>query len=197
MTFPLQILSLELDSSHNAVGMRDTLTLNIERTNISNDIIFNVYDSVEDIEYDLMQMQNISMITDSLGIINYEGDALKRYQDYGNPRYFLSISFLNLVEYSDDILSLSYQLLQNYPNPFNPVTRIEYDLPRVELVSLKIFDIMGREVKSLVDKTQRPGRQFALWDATNNLDELVSAGMYIYTIQAGKFRQTKKMLLLK
>ena len=67
----------------------------------------------------------------------------------------------------------------------------------MELVSLKIFDIMGREIISLVNKIQEPGRKYVLWDSTNSLGQSVSAGMYIYTIQAGKFKQTKKMVLLK
>ena len=87
--------------------------------------------------------------------------------------------------------------LQNFPNPFNPTTIIEYELPRAELVSLKIFDIMGREVISLVNKLQNPGQKFVLWDGINSLGQPVSAGMYIYTIQVGKFIQSKKMVLIK
>ena len=79
----------------------------------------------------------------------------------------------------------SYQLFQNFPNPFNPNTIIGYDLPKTELISLKIYDIMGREVISLVNEIQKPGRKFLIWDAKNNLGQTVSAGMYIYTIQAG------------
>ena len=97
----------------------------------------------------------------------------------------------------DQLIPKTYQLAQNYPNPFNPITKIEYELPKTELISLKIFDIMGREVVSLVNEVQKPGHKFALWNATNKLGQSVSAGTYIYTIQAGKFRKTKKMVLLK
>ena len=158
MIFPLQVLSLELDSLENLVGIQDTLTLNIDQTNLPIGMYFNIYDSVAGIEYDFNQTQNISIITDSLGIINYEGSGpLNRYLNYGNHRYFVSISFSNLNVNSNNNNPGSYQLFQNFPNPFNPTTIIEYELPRAELISLKIFDIMGREVITLVNKIQNPG----------------------------------------
>ena len=94
-------------------------------------------------------------------------------------------------------LPFEFQLQQNYPNPFNPTTSISYDLPKNEFVSINVFDLMGREVKTLVNKEQVAGFRSVKWDATNNLSQPVSAGMYIYTIQAGNFRQTRKMVLLK
>ena len=90
-----------------------------------------------------------------------------------------------------------FALHQNYPNPFNPVTQIRYDLPEDSYVSIIIYDIMGRNIKSLVNTDQTAGYRSIHWNATNNLGEPVSAGMYIYMIQAGEFRQTKKMVLLK
>jgi len=91
----------------------------------------------------------------------------------------------------------TFVLHQNYPNPFNPITQIKYDLPEDALVNITIYDIMGRSIKSLVNSNQSAGYRSIQWNATNNLGEPVSAGMYIYTIQAGEFRQTKKMVLLK
>ena len=90
-----------------------------------------------------------------------------------------------------------FSLYQNYPNPFNPVTQIKYDLPEDAMVSITIYDIMGRSIKSLVNSQQTAGYRSIQWDATNNLGEPVSAGMYIYMIQAGEFTKTKKMVLLK
>ena len=90
-----------------------------------------------------------------------------------------------------------FALHQNYPNPFNPTTRIQYDIPNAEYVSINIFNLMGNKVKSLLRSKQNAGYKSIIWDATNDLGQAVSAGMYIYTIQAGEFRQTKKMLLLK
>ena len=90
-----------------------------------------------------------------------------------------------------------FALHQNYPNPFNPTTQIRYDLPEDALVNITIYDIMGRSIRSLVNSQQTAGYRSIQWNATNNLGEPVSAGMYIYMIQAGEFRQVKKMVLLK
>ena len=86
---------------------------------------------------------------------------------------------------------------QNYTNPFNPTTTINYDIPESQLVSIMIYDIMGRVIKSLVNEYQELGFKTVRWDATDNFGRAVSAGMYVYTIQAGDFRRVKKMVLLK
>ena len=96
-----------------------------------------------------------------------------------------------------DLIPDVYALHQNYPNPFNPVTILRYDLPEDAIVSITIYDVMGRLVKSLVNTTQTAGYRSVRWNATNSFGEPVSAGMYIYMIQAGKFTMTRKMVLLK
>ena len=90
-----------------------------------------------------------------------------------------------------------FALHQNYPNPFNPSTTINYDIPESQIVSIMIYDVMGREVRTLTNEFQEVGYRTIRWDATDNLGRSVSAGMYIYTIQAGDFRQVRKMVLLK
>jgi len=90
-----------------------------------------------------------------------------------------------------------FSLHQNYPNPFNPTTLIKYDLAEDALVSISIYDVTGRMVKSLINMNQSTGYHSLRWNATNDIGESVSAGMYIYTIQAGQYRATKKMVLLK
>ena len=94
-------------------------------------------------------------------------------------------------------IPLSFSLHQNYPNPFNPVTSIRYDLPRNGKINITIYDMMGRRVKNLTNSFQTAGFKSVQWNATNDRNESVSAGLYLYTIQAGEFRQTKKMVLLK
>ncbi len=88
-------------------------------------------------------------------------------------------------------------LKNNYPNPFNPITTVIYDLPEDGLVNITIHDMMGRIVKTLVNSPQTAGYKSIDWNATNDSNEPVSAGLYLYTIQAGEFIQTNKMLLLK
>ena len=94
-------------------------------------------------------------------------------------------------------IPIDFHLNQNYPNPFNPITTLSYSLPKDELVNITIFDIMGRPVKIIQNSYQTKGFKFIKWDAKNDRNELVSAGLYFYTIQAGEFRQTRKMVLLK
>ena len=104
-----------------------------------------------------------------------------------------------------DVIPLQYLLHQNYPNPFNPVTTLRYDLPEDALVNITIYNIMGQEVRNLVSDQQNAGFKAVQWNATNDAGSPVSAGLYLYTIQAGDpstnsghgFRQTRKMLLLK
>jgi hypothetical protein len=104
-----------------------------------------------------------------------------------------------MVGFHEDLVILPKKiyLYQNYPNPFNPVTTLRYDLPEDALVNITIYDMMGREVKTLVNATQDAGFKSIIWNATNNQGNPVSAGMYLYQIQAGEFVQTRKMLLLK
>jgi len=96
-----------------------------------------------------------------------------------------------------DLIPGQYALHQNYPNPFNPTTQIKYDLPEDAMVSITIYDMMGRIVSNLVSSQQNVGYKSIQWNATNNAGQPVSAGIYLYEIQAGNFRETKKMVLLK
>ncbi len=91
----------------------------------------------------------------------------------------------------------SYNLFQNYPNPFNPSTIISYSIPNVSFVTLKIYDVLGREVKTLVSNEQNNGIHSVQWNGDNNYGAKVSSGIYLYRIEAGNFIQTKKMLLIK
>ena len=90
-----------------------------------------------------------------------------------------------------------FALHQNYPNPFNPVTNLSYDLPENALVNITIYDMMGKVVSTLVNGQQAAGFKTLQWNATNDNGMPISAGLYIYTIQADQFNQTRKMILLK
>ena len=99
--------------------------------------------------------------------------------------------------YDESVLPTSFNLNQNYPNPFNPITSIQYELPEDALVNITIYDMMGRNVKTLINGLQKAGYRSVQWNATNSSNEPVSAGLYIYTIQSGNFLQTRKMVLVK
>ncbi len=87
---------------------------------------------------------------------------------------------------------LAYELSQNYPNPFNPVTTINYSISSNGNVQLKVYDILGREVATLVNETKVPGNYKVNFNASN-----LASGVYFYRLQTGSFVQTKKMVLMK
>ncbi len=96
------------------------------------------------------------------------------------------------VDQNNDIVPTNYALLQNYPNPFNPATTLEFYLPEAGHVNLDIYDILGSRVLSLIDDYQQAGRHRVVWDASGQ-----PTGVYFYRIQAGDYRDTKSMLLVK
>jgi len=118
------------------------------------------------------------------------------YSDFIYSSLFDCISASTLGN-ENEINPTVFKLYQNHPNPFNPITSLRYDLPEDGLVNITIYDMMGRIVKTLVNSSQTAGYKSIQWNATNDRNEPVSAGLYLYTIQAGGFRQTKKMVLLK
>ena len=91
----------------------------------------------------------------------------------------------------------TFLLKKNYPNPFNPVTTLHYYLPKQSFVSISIYDMFGREIKNLINKTQEKGQCAIKWNATNNDGKFVSGGVYFYKIHAGDYLKTGKMTLLK
>ena len=97
----------------------------------------------------------------------------------------------------NDFIPLKYILHQNYPNPFNPITTLQYDLPENGLVNVTVYDMLGRQVKTLINQTQEAGYKSVIWNATTDYGKPVSAGVYLYQIQAGEYISTKKMVLLK
>ena len=111
----------------------------------------------------------------------------------------------NLVQYQPNYnisiaepINSNYNIgIFNFPNPFNPITTIKYNLPEDALVNIIIYDILGNIVKNLVYAKETTGYKSVQWNATNNQGEPVSAGVYLYKIQAGDFVDTKKMILLK
>ena len=89
------------------------------------------------------------------------------------------------------------RLHQNYPNPFNPITKIGYNLFEKSFVNITVYDMLGNVTKNLIYEDQPSGYNEISWNATNNQGKSVSAGIYLYRIEASNFRQTKKMILLK
>ncbi|HSP88774.1 MAG TPA: T9SS type A sorting domain-containing protein, partial [Ignavibacteriaceae bacterium] len=106
------------------------------------------------------------------------------------------IDFNGTFSYSDeievDVMPLEISLKQNYPNPFNPATIISFAIPSKEFVSLKVFNLLGQEVKTLINKELNEGNYNINFEAEN-----LPSGIYIYKLSAGKFSETRKMMLIR
>ena len=154
--------------------------------------------------------QEISRI---IGYNQYNGSVIfnQQYTTFTGPTSFMTFgralySAISandsaiLIKYSSNVNHINsgelnikkFTLYQNYPNPFNPVTKINYALPTQGFVSLKIYDITGREIKTLVNEVKQAGYYTVDFNGSN-----YSSGVYFYRIQSGDFVQTKRMVLLK
>jgi len=116
-------------------------------------------------------------------LIGDQGMILKTTNGGGN--------FVGIIAHNGEI-PVSYSLSQNYPNPFNPVTKIRYEIPKSAFVILKIYNVLGMEVTALVNENKQTGSYEVEWDASN-----FPSGVYFYELTAGKFKQSKKMLMVK
>ena len=103
-----------------------------------------------------------------------------------------SFEYSKIIEVQYAITPTENSLVQNYPNPFNPSTSIKYSIINRQFVSLKIYDVLGTEIESLVNEEKNAGTYDVIWNAAN-----IPSGNYYYRLQAGNFVETKKMLLLK
>jgi PKD repeat protein len=104
---------------------------------------------------------------------------------------------LDAQELSVRLVPDQFALVQNFPNPFNPETTIAYDLSERAPVRLEIYDILGQRVRVLMDEVQVAGRYQVRWDGRNAMGQGVGSGVYFYRLQAGRFNQVRRMLLLK
>ena len=123
-------------------------------------------------------------------------DKFDRY-DYDNhvweTHYLKSCKYTPMTGIELDIDQIStFELSNNYPNPFNPSTKIRYSIPNQSHVSLKVFDVLGREITTLINKEQPQGNYEIEFNASH-----LTSGIYFYRIQAGPFVMTKKMILMK
>ena len=126
------------------------------------------------------------------------------YSDYSNEESCWGRIILNKpgqTASSEAPKPLAFSLDANYPNPFNPETTIRYQLAEGSRVSLSVYNLLGEEVKRLVDENQPAGAYSVRWDGRDTYGKQVSGGIYIYKIEAvgslGRFVQSRKMILMK
>ena len=104
---------------------------------------------------------------------------------------------LSINPNQEEFIPRNFSLGQNYPNPFNPITTISYSVPNFETVQIKIYNIRGQIIKSLIHSMHQPGNYEIIWDSTNDNGILVPAGIYLYALETESFRAVKKLVLLK
>ena len=128
-----------------------------------------------------------------------------KYLGIGATNHYPSTPVTDAKEEELQILPNKFVLFQNYPNPFNPTTTIKYSIPSVETrhasslhVLLKVYDILGNEVATLVNEEQPPGNYSVTFDVSHTEQGgSMASGIYFYKLNAGNFTQTKKFLLMK
>lgn len=113
-----------------------------------------------------------------------------------NPEFVGGNVALN-SQSSGAVLPTEFALEQNKPNPFNPTTQVSFSLPKAAHVNLTIYNVLGQQVKTLVDQELPAGVQTVEWDGTDNTGRTVASGVYFYRLNAADFQATKKMLMLK
>ncbi|PIP76906.1 MAG: hypothetical protein COW85_11720, partial [Ignavibacteria bacterium CG22_combo_CG10-13_8_21_14_all_37_15] len=139
----------------------------------------------------------------------FTGSVLGIFSDEGNPRRVFINTYQGVFRFLDTLtvtdikdipnnLPESFLLQQNYPNPFNPSTTISYQIPSNNFVTLKVYDVLGNEVSTLVNEWKEAGSYNAQFTTSSAVGgKQLASGMYFYTLTAGKFTDTKKFILLK
>ena len=151
--------------------------------------------------------------SDELFLVNVGKASINIMKDTSNPEqtefWYLVVSDKTVeaeedmvIENANPELPEVFSLSPNYPNPFNPATTIKFQLPEKNGTAtvrtvLRVYDILGRVVRTIVDEDMSPGFYTKQWDGLNDKGVGISSGVYFYSIMAGDFRQTKKMLLIK
>jgi hypothetical protein len=153
---------------------------------------------------DSLQVDDFCFVLDSQGKGHGAFVALHLrqlyYDDDSLEIYYLS-SNDSFVDTSQEQKIFNFRLFQNYPNPFNSATSIQYTVASSQShpihTTLKIYNILGREVRELVNTRQSPGNYTVSWDGKNNQGKEVASGIYFYQLKAGEYKQTKKLVLIK
>jgi hypothetical protein len=127
------------------------------------------------------------------------GGSWSRISSGGNPRLRATVTSPSMLVRAeqDDLVPLRFDLSQNYPNPFNPSTTIRYTIPEAGRVRLRVFDLVGREVASLVDEEEVAGNYLINWRGTDNYGTPLASGVYFYKLDGSGRQISKKLILLK
>ena len=197
ISIPLDVMSLTLEEENYVTGTSEvSMSWNLD--NLPEHIDLALIDNLTGEIVYLNNEISHSFTTEPKGSFSasYDG-AVGIYPLLGDARFSVQVSYGLLDNAPVKVIPKDYALSPVYPNPFNPTTKIRYDIPEASVVTLSIYNLMGKEVRTLTNSEQKAGFKNVQWNATNDQGKPVPAGVYIYSIQAGEFRQTKKMILLK
>ena len=206
---------LPVNDAPSLSGLPDTLTFGFDST-----LVIDIGDleiDIDDPDSLLEWHAEFKNHGDSLLFFNILGDSIieitNRFEGIGEDTLILTVTdtsgasdsssiFIQVtlpvgVDDEFDALPQKFEVFQNYPNPFNPTTTIRYALPVRSDVTLRIYNLMGQEVLRITRRDMRAGYHEERWHGRNQSGRKVASGIYIYRLTAGKFTETKKMLLLK
>ena len=135
-------------------------------------------------------------------VINIPGTSLNpellnvvcSFPNEDNP---IAVNTITASAENNFMLPEEFALFQNYPNPFNPSTQISIDIPNLEFITLRIFNLLGQDIRTLANKTMNPGRYTFEWDGKDLLSNDVASGVYFYELRGESFTARKKMLLIR
>lgn len=186
-----------------ALSGQEQLTFRVKLVDQQTNEVIGIYDEVNYDADSVYYYDNINYLVETEGIGNRQVRLELELTDNFEQSYscsdmlltvdsLVSKSFLQTLDYRGKLKVKEYELVQNYPNPFNPATIIKYNIPKSGEVKLRVFDILGREVTTLVNSYQKEGR----YEVEFNASKLAS-GVYIYRLEADDFVNSKKMLLVK
>ena len=125
---------------------------------------------------------------------------VRSYNATGSSEWTILSNFVTMklpTDVNSEFQNLTFKIDQNYPNPFNPATVINYSIPKEVAVSIKVYNSLGKEIKTLENGYKSAGLYSIIWNGDDNSGNKVSSGTYFYRITAGEFTQIKKMILLK
>ena len=193
------VVSVELISFNAKFNNQNQLELNWTTASETNNLGFEIQYSIDKINWATLEFVSGRGTTDEF----QEYRKIITFKNKSRAFFRLKqVDYDGSVTYSKNILvnipvPQEFKVYQNFPNPFNPFTIIEYEIPRTGKVVLKIYNILGQEIKTLIDLEQHPGKYQVIWDGTDRYNIPVSSGIYVYRLKSGGFIQDKEMVLLK
>lgn len=194
-----------IEKAERTLTENDEITFRVELVDAVTEKVIGIFDNIKFTKSNLKEYTNIAYQVNTEGVGNrkvkmrlvteVKGNSVKGYSVadvYNSDEGLAKSQSPTEIGFMGSLAVTTYNLEQNYPNPFNPSTTIKYQIPQAGKVTLKIYDILGKEVTTLVNETKDTGRYEVKFDASN-----LSSGVYIYRLQAGEYTATHKMLMIK